>query len=238
LAPYNKQTLGFIKHFMNCYYLTSWSLQDKQSFILFVCTTVHQMTDFRVSFSFTIYSLSHVGDFPQPVHNNPLHYLMAITQCNWLSTLNKLSKYKLQCFNVTIIWNKITNSWRLCQRRWTTGFSQQGTQMKQSCAAELFSAECHVTPKLHLTVWKQEETFTWRRSRMKNYLKWGFMTGPSYLPISRHYTLITFCGEALEGVREQITWSMVVVAGTGVSAPESTLAEIKKLQRTKHARTI
>jgi hypothetical protein len=73
---------------------------------------------------------------------------------------------------------------------------------------------------------------------MKNYLKWGFMTGPLYLPISRHYTLITFCGEALEGVREQITWSMVVVAGTGVSAPESTLAEIKKLQRTKHARTI
>jgi hypothetical protein len=32
--------------------------------------------------------------------------------------------------------------------------------MKQSCAAELFSAEGRVTPKLHLTVWKQEETFT------------------------------------------------------------------------------
>lgn len=50
------------------------------------------------------------------------------------------------------------------------------------------------------------------------------------LPTYKHYTVT--CGVALEGVREQITGSLVY-GGTWGSAPESTLPEIKKLWRAK-----
>lgn len=203
--------------------LQSWDLQEKHTHPSCFYSCASDNT-FFVCFIF----IHHFNDFLLPVGNKPPQYLMVITR-DLPHTKN--SKYKL-C--LTIIWSKIMNPLKKCQKDKHGLVSKTQTEGKL-CRRTLFS---RITVLLqnctsqcgHKKKPSPEDDPEWR-------IIWGFRHGSLYLPISRHYTLVICSVEALEGVRGQITWSMMV-AGTGVSAPDSTLAEIKKLHRAKHAKTV